>query len=284
MKVILALLLCFLPFLSALSEKNYTPPDNITTAQELLARDAKVYRDQGYRLQSMGDLQGALMHYQKAYEMDPDFVEVANDIGVVYEALGDEERALEMYRQAVEIDPNYLGAYTNLAFLYEKRGDVQNAVKYWTKRYELGRKGDYWWEVSRQHLLKLGAYPKIRKEMLEKKAAVLSRELIYRREQERFDLIEEAQLHFEVGNQAFIEGDYEVAVNECKTILSLNPPDEELKNKTRVLYQEAQKLYLKQQALVNTKDALDYINNEDYLSAADKLKSSLTAVFRITQE
>ncbi|MBU2044370.1 MAG: tetratricopeptide repeat protein [Candidatus Omnitrophica bacterium] len=245
--------------------------------------EARVYRDEGYRLQSMGDLKGALAYYQKAVQMDPYYAEARNDLGVVYEALGEDDQALREYEEVIKIDPNYLAAYTNLAFLYEKKGDVKNATEYWKKRYLLGQAGDYWWEVSRQHLLKLGTYPEVRKEMLEERAARLSREFIYKREQERLRLVEEAKLHFDIGSRALKQGDAEVAVAEFRTVLSLDPPDEELKKQAGRLYQEAERLYLRKKAYSDTKSALEFIAKDDYLSAGEKLKDALDSVFRVAQ-
>ncbi len=250
---------------------------------ETIKNEARSYRQEGYRLQSLGDLKGALVYYQKAAQMDPYYAEVHNDLGVVYEALGDDEQAFKEYKEVLKIDPNYMGAYTNLAFLYEKKGDIKNATEYWKKRYLLGDTSDYWREVSRQHLLKLGTYPEVRKEVLEEKAARLSREFVYKREQERLKLIEEAKLHFDIGNRALKEGDAEVAVAEFKTVLALNPPDEELKKQADRLYQEAERLYLRKKAFADTKSALEFISKDDYLSAGEKLKDALDSVFRVSQ-
>ncbi len=256
----------------------------ICQASDLTRDDARAYRDEGYRLQALGDLENALVYYQKAIQIDPHFAEAYNDIGVVYESLGDDDSAVNMYKKVLSIDPGYLPAYTNLAFAYERKGDVEQASFYWTKRYEAGQEGDYWWEVSRQHLLKLGTYPQVRKEIMERKAAKLSQEVIYRNEQRRIQLLEEAEAHFTIGNQAFIAGDYEVAIEELKTVLYLNPPDEGLKSRARDIYDQAQRLYLRAQAFVNSKSALDYIDKGDYLSAQEKLKCALAAVSSITQE
>jgi len=256
----------------------------ISQAKDLVKEEAKAYRDEGYRLQALGDYERALVYYQKAVQMDPDFVEVYNDIGVVQEALGNDDRALTMYEKVLEMNPGYLPAYTNLAFLYERKGNIEKASYYWIKRYELGEQGDYWQEVAQQHLLKLGTYPQVRKKMLERQAAKLSRELIYKSEQKRLKSIEEAELHFDVGNRAFIDGDYELAVKEFTTVLYLNPSDEELKNKAREMYQRSERLYLRNQALVETRRALDYIDAGDYPSAGKKLKSALSVVSSITQE
>ena len=271
MRVLLVVSLLLLPLFSS-------------QALDAVNEQARAYREQGYRLQSIGDLAGALINYQKAVQMNPEYAEVYNDLGVVYESMGETDKALPMYKKVLEIDPNYMPTYTNLAFLYEKKGDIENATLYWKKRYLAGEQGEYWWEVSRQHLLKLGTYPEVRKAVLEQEAAKLSRELIYKNEQERLKLAEEAKLHFDLGNNAFKVKDYQTAIKELNTVLSLNVPDEKMNATSRQLVEQAERLYLRDQAYVNTKNALDYMERDDYLSAGDKLKSALTAVFRITQK
>ena len=94
-------------------------------AGSLVAEEAKTYRKEGFKAQSLGDLKSALIWYQKALILDPHYAQAYNDIGVVYEAQGDDYRALEMYKKALEIDSDYLPAYTNLAFFYEKKNRFQ---------------------------------------------------------------------------------------------------------------------------------------------------------------
>jgi Flp pilus assembly protein TadD len=253
-------------------------------AENLVKEDAREYREEGFRLQAMGDLDAAAAYYEKAAQMDPHFAEVYNDLGVIYETRGNDDKALAMYKKAIEIDPRLLSTYTNLAFVYERKGDVKNATFYWKKRYEAGQKGDYWHEVAKQHLVKLGTYPEVRKTIMEEKAAKLTKEMLYQRKQESLATLDEAQAHFDIGNQAFHEKDYEAARKEFRTVLSLNPPDEGLKNKTIDLYQETERLYLRDQAYVNAGKALDYMDRGDYIAASDKLKQSLKAIFHITQE
>ena len=252
-------------------------------AESFLKEDAKAYREEGYRAQSLGDIEGALSWYQKAVQMDPHYAQVYNDIGVVYENKGEIDRAEEMYKKTLEMDPGFLPAYTNLAFIAEKKGNIKDASYYWQKRYELGQEGDYWWEVSRQHLLKLGTYPKMRRERLEKKAAELSREIIKKNTEEKIAIIKEARLRFNIGNQAFLEKDYEIAIKEFEAIFFLNPDDEELLNKSVKLYKEAKRLYLRGAALADARNASGYIENNDYQSAEKKLKDTLEVISRITQ-
>ncbi|MCF7871084.1 MAG: tetratricopeptide repeat protein [Candidatus Omnitrophica bacterium] len=258
-------------------------PLSFSQAKDLTQDQSRKYRKKGYRLQSMGNIEAALPFYQKAVAIDPGYVQAYNDLGVVYEMKGALDEAEKYYKKALAINPDFMPAHTNLAFLYEKTNNIKKATDHWKKRYIKGKKGDYWKEVARQHLLKLGTYPEVRKEMMEEKAANLSRELAYQREQERLEVIEEAKLHFKLGERAFQEKDYSVAVEELRKVLSLNPSDLELKTKARKVFKRAKRFQLKQEAFVNAKDALDYMENNDYLSATAKLKNALSAVFRITQ-
>ena len=271
MRIFLVIFLSIFPLLSSL-------------AGSLILEDAKAYREEGYKAQSLGDIAGALVWYQKAIQMDPHYAQVCNDIGVIYENQGDIVRAEEMYKRTLDIDPGFLPTYTNLAFIAEKKGNIEDASYYWKKRYELGQEGDYWWEVSRQHLLKLGTYPKLRRERLEKQASILSREVALNNEQERLVLIKEAKLHFDIANQAFLEKDYEAALKEFEMVFLLNSPDKELIDKSVSIYKQSKRLYLRRKALSDAQNALDYIENDDYLSAEKKLGDTLETISHIAQE
>ena len=231
MRIFLVIFLSVFPLLSS-------------QAGPLVLEDARVYREEGYKAQSLGDLEGALVWYQKAAQLDPHYAQVYNDIGVVYESQGKIDQAEEMYRKALQVDPDLLPACTNLAFIAEGKGNIKEASYYWQKRYELGQEGDYWWEVSRQHLLKLGTYPQLRRERLEKQASKLSSEIIQKNEQERLSLIKEARLHFNIGRQAFLEKDYETAIKEFETVMLLNSPDKELLDESVGLYKQSKRLYI----------------------------------------
>jgi len=270
MKIFIILFLCIVPFLSS-------------QAGVLVIEDARAYREEGYKAQSIGDFDEALKCYQKAAELDPSYAQVYNDIGVIFENRGEIWRAETMYKKALALDPDLLSVYTNLAFIAEKKGDMKEASRYWQKRYELGQEGDYWWETSRQHLLKLGTYPKLRRERLEKQASILSMEVAEESEQKRLDLIREARFHFDIGNQAFLEKDYETAIKEFETIFFLNSPDRKILDKSIPLYKESKRLYLRNKVVNDTRDALECIESDDYLSAEKKLGSSLETISYITQ-
>jgi Tfp pilus assembly protein PilF len=130
----------FSPYLLAADMVGKDNPDGLTGLQE----QARLYRNEGLKLQRLGDWGAVLRLYQKAAELDPEYPDVYNDLGVIYEAQGETDRAEENYIQALKIDPYFLGAYSNLALLYENKRDLANAAYYWGKRVELGGPDDPW--------------------------------------------------------------------------------------------------------------------------------------------
>lgn len=252
-------------------------------ANEMLAEQAKSYRQQGYELQSVGDWQGALTFYTKAMELDPYYVDVYNDLGVAYEALGDNQSALKMYEKALAIDPEYLPTYTNLAFLYEKRGDIANATAYWTKRYELGEEADYWRTIAKDHLMKLGTYPQVRKDIMQKQAAKFSTEVAQKQMERRLNTLDKATLHFELGYNLLMKKDYRSALREFETALFLNPHDEEFKERLRDIYKRTKKLYTKEEALTQTRSAIEHIRKDDFFSAEEALTNAQSTISRAAE-
>jgi len=242
---------------------------------------AKVYREEGYKLQSQGDLRGALSFYLKAIQIDPSFKEAYNDLGIVYEGLGDLDRAEAMYLKALEIDSHYSAPYANLGFLYEKKNQPRKAIFYWKKRYKLAEKGDYWREKARQHLLKLGAFEEIRREELEKKAAQLSQEVISEREQERLKKLEKAKLHFDLGFKALTKHSYKEAEKEFAEVLKLNPPDKDLISKAEEYHKTAKEEALKENIEDHLENSLNYLKEGDYLSLIQELRKAINSVPKI---
>ena len=127
-----------------------------------LRDDAITYRNEGFERQRQGDLQGALMAYQKAAALDPSYPTPLNDVGVLYEQMGQLDDAKRAYEQALVLDPNYLEAHTNLAMLHERLGEKEKAIYHWLKRYQLGRADDPWTARAEERLVALGvltSYP-----------------------------------------------------------------------------------------------------------------------------
>lgn len=246
-----------------------------------LEKQAIGYRQKGYQLQSKGDINAALGYYLKALEIEPYYKEAYNDTGIIYEKRGNLKKAEQMYLKAIEIDDTYLAPYTNLAFLYEKKNDIDKAVYYWKKRYHLGKPGSPWRQKAKEYLVKLGAYPQMKREKMERKAAALARELIYKREQKKLEKQREIKLHYDLGSKALTEGNYNQALKEFKTVLSLNPEDEKLVKNSDKYYKEAKRNILKQKVKAYLENGLNYLKTEDYLSLMQAVKKANELVPKI---
>jgi len=246
---------------------------------------ARLHREEGYKLQSRGDIRGALSFYLKAVHMDSSYKEAYNDAGVAYESLGDLQKAEEMYLRAVDIDPNYPAPYANLGFLYEKINRPRKSVFYWKKRFRLGSPGDYWRRKSWEHLQKLGArFPDIKREIMEEEAAQLSIELVYKREQERLENLKEARLHYNLGFDAFAKGLYEDAEKEMLTVIDLDPSDEGLLRDAKKYHKTAREFKVRKKIGAYLDNGFNYLEEGDYLSLTQELRKALALIPEIPRE
>jgi len=134
------------------STTNFNSGKTDKQALSVLREEARRYRQEGYDLQRVGDLDSALTFYQKAIELDKDYAVPYNDLGVISEAKGNDVAAEECYLQAIKIDPEFLSAYTNLALFYENKGDKDKAYTYWKKRAEKGAPEDLWTQKAKQRV------------------------------------------------------------------------------------------------------------------------------------
>jgi len=246
--------------------------------------DAQKYREEGYRLQNAGQIDQAYSLYSKAIAIDPGFTEVYNDMGVVLEMKGDLNAAERMYLRAMELDPDYLPVYANLGFLYEKKMDREKAGYFWLQRYQRGAPGEYWYEIARQHLIELGTYEELMRELREKEAADLSQKLVYKREQQRLKTIEEAKLHYQIGTEAYARGAYEQAISEFETVVAIGPEDPEMIASAQKYHNDARIAILH----LNIKPLLDrsqgYWAEKDYLSLMAELRKALELVSEMPAE
>jgi len=139
---------------AAATQSANTAVDALPREEDLspLQIQARVYRNKGLQMQSIGNINSALSLYQKAIELDPSYAVAYNDLGVLYEAMGDLSRAQECYLKSVKIDPDYLSACSNLAIFYENKRDLRKAAYFWKKRAEAGVPGDPWTEKARKRL------------------------------------------------------------------------------------------------------------------------------------
>lgn len=195
-----------------------------------LQEQARVYRSNGYESQRIGDLDSAIVFYQKAVQVDPSYAVAYNDLGVVYEAKGLIERAQESYLKAIELDPNYLSAYSNLALFYENRRDLDKAAFYWKKRADLGQPQDPWTKKAKQRLIdvRLALSGSPIEDIREQEVIEFMREINSQKAMFRQDDLALSRKHFDKAKKSYNKDDYATALKEALDAQYLDPTNQEI--------------------------------------------------------
>lgn len=193
-------------------------------------RQARLYREEGYKQQQLGNMDEAMSLYQKAIELDPAYAVTYNDLGIVYEAKDMPERAEEMYLKAIQIDPNYLSAYSNLALLYENKRNLEKASFYWQKRVELGSPDDPWTQKAKERLgdLDLVLSKRPIEEAREQEVISLMKEVAVKKSILKKDDKSLAKEYFEKAKQSYDREDYATARKYALDACALDPANKEI--------------------------------------------------------
>ena len=91
------------------------------SARSISTQDVSTYRDdvehhfeQGFALQNIGELEGAIAEYRAALRLNPSHAKAHYNLRVVLQSKRDLEGAIAEYRAALRLNPNDLNAHTNL--------------------------------------------------------------------------------------------------------------------------------------------------------------------------
>ena len=97
-----------------------------------------VYNNYGYVFYNSGKYDEAIYYYKKAAEFEPDNFKIYFNIALSYDAKSDYKNAAENYRKVIEINPCYTDAYNNLGSLhYNYLREYDKAREYFEKAIEL---------------------------------------------------------------------------------------------------------------------------------------------------
>ncbi len=80
----------------------------------------------------------ALVAFEQAIRLDPDYVVAYNGKGNALWGLQLYSQALDAYQQATHLDPNYAAAYYNKGFAFERLGKKREAQQAYNRARELG--------------------------------------------------------------------------------------------------------------------------------------------------
>jgi tetratricopeptide (TPR) repeat protein len=116
---------------------------NLKDAEMWLARSiqsgggADAHNNYGEVLRRQDKLRLALVSFEKAVAMDPNYPEAWCNRGLVYQSAGDNKNAEASFFRAVQLDPNLPQAHYNLGVLYESQGKTDQAIQAWRQTLRL---------------------------------------------------------------------------------------------------------------------------------------------------
>ena len=207
-------------------------------SEDSTQKQAALLRKDGFNAQLKGDYNKALSFYQKAIELNPDYVVAYNDLGIIYEKLKLPNEAEKMYKKAIELDPQYAGAYTNLALLYEKNKDFEAAAQMWRKRIDVGDPYDTWTINAKKHLENLAKSDKSLYKIYEDNETLdLVKEVKDLKDKAKESSQFAAEVYFQRGKDYYQRGEYVLALKELSRATSLDPTNKDIEK----LLIEAQK-------------------------------------------
>ena len=194
-------------------------------AIQLDPHNYKAYNALGVVNLKEGDVDSAKANIEKALKLAPNYAIAVDNIGMVYQAEQNLAKAEEYYKKAIKINPNSHTAYYHLAQLECDRGNYSKCLTYVDKclawqgysSYAYNLRGDAF-RLQGNEAAAIGAY---------KKAIEITPE----------NLAPYANL------AAIYEGrkDFDLALEQYKTILSVNPNSEQTLLKVADIYLESGK-------------------------------------------
>ena len=100
-------------------------------------RAAVEHDERGIALALVGLYEQAVIEFNKAIELDPEYAIAYNNRGNAYWNESNFNRALADYDKAIELDPEYAEAYGNRGFVYYLKGELTKAINDLEKCLEL---------------------------------------------------------------------------------------------------------------------------------------------------
>jgi len=127
-------------------------------AIELDPNYASAWRNRGYALDKLGKYEEAIACFDKAIEINPDDYTAWNNRGNVLYKLGKYEEAIASYDKAIEINPDYYSAWNNRGGALCNLGEYEEAIASYDKTIEINP--DYYsaWNNRGNVLCNLGKY------------------------------------------------------------------------------------------------------------------------------
>ena len=98
-----------------------------------LARNPRCFiahNNLGYILMEQGKVNEAKSHFQKAFEIQPDFAEARYNFGNILLQEGQTDEAISNFQKVLEVQPDYAEAHNNLGNVLLEKGQVDLAISH----------------------------------------------------------------------------------------------------------------------------------------------------------
>lgn len=105
----------------------------IFEAAAALKKNAQVHATIGELYSLLNQDEKSIISYEKAIEIDPDYVPVLNNLGSLYFNLAQYEKSFLYYERALKIDPNYATSLNNFAGLLKNMGKLDEAMDHYRR-------------------------------------------------------------------------------------------------------------------------------------------------------
>lgn len=89
---------------------------------------AQIYRKRGFALRRLNELEQAIIDFDRAIELDPEYARAYASRGSAYRKLEKYEQAMGDYNRALEINPNYAWAYYGRAEVHRLQKEYVQAI------------------------------------------------------------------------------------------------------------------------------------------------------------
>ncbi|MBI4685867.1 MAG: tetratricopeptide repeat protein [Nitrospirae bacterium] len=171
--------------------------------------DSKAYALLGFVYNDVGLYSEAIASFSKviSHTVTTHLLDAYNGIAYSYSKLGDMNNAMDYFKKSLDMQED-ANTYYNIGIIYINKGEVEKAVKYLSKALEIDRKLMHVYEPLIKAYQALG---------MEEKA----KEIIKQYEKARFK--GEAEEHFKKGLKAYLGKNYEIAIDEFKKAIEINP-------------------------------------------------------------
>ncbi len=100
----------------------------ITQAIQIDSTKPLFFTNLGNVFQKQGELEKSTQAYQKAIQIQPDYVDAHYNLGNVFQKQGELEKSTQAYQKAIQIQPDYADAYFNLGNSLREQGKLEEST------------------------------------------------------------------------------------------------------------------------------------------------------------